>query len=224
MSSCLDEPLLDLEAARGGDVLEVDAPEPGRERPYDRHDLVGVLRVQADREGVDAGELLEQHRLALHHRHRRARADVAQAEHRGAVGHDRDRVALDRVLERLVGVVGDRAGIRARRPACRPSTGRRGSSAGSCSGSRSCPRRAAGRCGRWCRARARPAPRRRRPVSRGQSDASPVSTVMSRIVCSRWTCTRSTAPIVPPASPIALATRPSIPGRCSISTRRVRLY
>ena len=61
-------------------------------------------------------------------------------------------------------------------------------------------------------------------VNRGQSVASPVSTVMSRIVCWRSTCTRSTAPIVPPASPIADATRPSIPGRCSISTLRVRLY
>jgi hypothetical protein len=29
---------------------------------------------------------------------------------------------------------------------------------------------------------------------------------------------------VPPALPIALATLPSIPGRCSISTRTVRLY
>ena len=34
--------------------------------------------------------------------------DVAEPEHRGAVGHDRNRVALDRVLEGLVRVVGDR--------------------------------------------------------------------------------------------------------------------
>src|SRR6185437_4101199 len=61
-------------------------------------------------------------------------------------------------------------------------------------------------------------------VRRGQSAASPVSTVMSRIVCGPSTVTRSTAPIVPPASPMAEATLPSIPGRWSISTRRVRLY
>ena len=36
------------------------------------------------------------------------RADVAQAEHGGAVRDDRDRVALDRVLEGLVAVVVDR--------------------------------------------------------------------------------------------------------------------
>ena len=40
-------------------------------------------------------ELLEQHRLALHDRHRGLRADVAEPEHGGAVGDDRDRVALD---------------------------------------------------------------------------------------------------------------------------------
>ncbi len=100
------EPVLDLEAARRGDVLEVDAAEGRRHELDGLHDLVGVLGVEADREGVDAGELLEQHRLALHHRHRRLGADVAEAEDRRAVGDHGDRVALDRVLEglRAVGV------------------------------------------------------------------------------------------------------------------------
>jgi hypothetical protein len=48
----------------------------------------GVGGVEADREGVDAGELLEQQRLALHDRHGGLGADVAEAEHRGAVGDD----------------------------------------------------------------------------------------------------------------------------------------
>ena len=97
--------VLDLEAARGRDVLEVDAAE-GRGDQLDRlDDLVGVLSGEADREGVDSGELLEQHRLALHHRHRRLGPDVAQPEHGAAVGDDRDRVLLDRVLEGL-GAVG----------------------------------------------------------------------------------------------------------------------
>ena len=60
-----------------------------------------VVGVEADREGVDPGELLEQHRLALHHRHRRLGPDVAQPEHRGAVGDDGDGVPLDRVVEGL---------------------------------------------------------------------------------------------------------------------------
>ena len=47
-----------------------------------------------------------------------------------------------------------------------------------------------------------------------------VSIVMSRSVCASSIATRSIDPIVPPASPIAVATRPSIPGRWSIRTRR----
>ena len=90
------QPPLDLEAARRRDVLEVDAAERRRGRLDERDDLVDVLGVEAQRERVDAGELLEQHRLALHHRHRGRRADVAEPEHGGAVGDDRDRVALDR--------------------------------------------------------------------------------------------------------------------------------
>ena len=38
------------------------------------------------------------------------------------------------------------------------------------------------------------------------------------------TSTRSTAPMIPPASPIALATWPSMPGRWAISTRMVSEY
>src|SRR5205085_8059402 len=47
---------------------------------------------------------------------------------------------------------------------------------------------------------------------------------MARMVCEPSTWTRSTAPIIPPAAPIALATCPSIPGLCAISTRSVMLY
>ena len=90
------QPPLDLEAARRRDVLEVDAAERRRRRLHERDDLVDVLGVEAERERVDAGELLEQQRLALHHRHRRLRADVAEAEHGRAVGDDGDGVALDR--------------------------------------------------------------------------------------------------------------------------------
>ena len=103
------QPVLDLEAARRRDVLEVDAAEARRDRRDRLDDLVGVLGVQADREPVDAGELLEEHRLALHDRHRRARADVAEPQHRRAVGHHGHRVALDRVAKRVLGRVVDRA-------------------------------------------------------------------------------------------------------------------
>jgi hypothetical protein len=95
------EPILDLEAARGGDVLEVDAAEGGGDEPHRVDDRLRVLGREADGERVHPGELLEQHRLALHHRHRRLGADVPEAEHRAAVGDHRDGVPFDRELERL---------------------------------------------------------------------------------------------------------------------------
>ena len=105
----LAQPRLDLEAAGRGDVLQVDAGEargrwPGRSRTI----CVGVLGVQAQRPGVDAGEALEQRRLALHHRQGGGRADVAEAEHRRAVGDHGDRVALDGQPAGVLGVVRDR--------------------------------------------------------------------------------------------------------------------
>ena len=82
--------------------------------------------VQADRHRVDAAELLEQHRLALHDRHRGARADVAEPEHRGAVGDHRDRVGRPR-CSRRPGPGRRRSPRRpGPRPGCRPSRGRRG--------------------------------------------------------------------------------------------------
>jgi hypothetical protein len=99
---------LDLEAARRRDVLEVDPAESRRDRLHDRDDLVGVGGVEADRPGVDPGELLEEHRLALHHRHGRLRADVPKPQDGRPVGHDGDRVLLDRERPHLVGVGGDR--------------------------------------------------------------------------------------------------------------------
>ncbi|MGC0373773.1 hypothetical protein RKD28_001289 [Streptomyces sp. SAI-229] len=92
----------------GGDVLEVDAGEAGGDGLDDLDDRVGVLGVQAQRPGVDAGEPLEQGRLALHDRQRGLRADVAQAQHRGAVRHDRNGVALDGQAAGVLGVLRDR--------------------------------------------------------------------------------------------------------------------
>ncbi len=55
-------------------------------------------------------ETLEQRRLALHHRQRRARADVAEPEHRRAVGDDGDAVALHGQAGHVRRVGGDRQG------------------------------------------------------------------------------------------------------------------
>ncbi len=59
-------------------------------------ELVRVLFVDLDIEHVDVGEFLEQHALAFHDRLGRQRADVAKAQHGGAVGDHADQVAARR--------------------------------------------------------------------------------------------------------------------------------
>ena len=83
---------LDLEAFRRLDVLEVDAAEGRLQRRDDLDHAVDLVRVDLDVEHVDAGEFLEQDRLAFHHRLGGERADIAEAEHGGAVGDDGDEV------------------------------------------------------------------------------------------------------------------------------------
>jgi hypothetical protein len=99
---------LDLEAPWSGDVLDVHPAEGRRGRLDEGDDLVDVARGDAQREGVDAREFLEQQRLALHDRHRGLRTDVAEAQDRRPVGHDRDRVALDGQPPRPIGVLVNR--------------------------------------------------------------------------------------------------------------------
>ena len=103
----LAQALLDDEAFRRLDVLEVDAAE-GRAEIADAVDeLVDVLRVDAQVDAVDVGEAFEQGDLALHHRLAGQRAQIAEAEDGGAVGHDGDHVALAGVVIGEAGIAGD---------------------------------------------------------------------------------------------------------------------
>ena len=61
-----------------------------------------------DVEDVDAGEFLEQDRLALHHRLGGERADRAEAQHRRAVGEHGDEILADREIGGLGRIGGDR--------------------------------------------------------------------------------------------------------------------
>ena len=127
----LAERLLDVEAVRRADVLEVDAADRRLEQLAELDDVVGILGADLEIEDVDIGELLEEVPLALHHRLSGHRADVAEPEHRGAVGDDADEIALRgvgvgelgvaldlearlgdarRVGEREVALVGERLG------------------------------------------------------------------------------------------------------------------
>ena len=99
--------LLDLEALGRLDVLEVDPAEGRRDARHRLDEGVDVERVHLDVEHVDVGEALEEHALALHDGLGGERSDVAQAEHRGAVGDHGDQVALGRVLVDLFGIPRD---------------------------------------------------------------------------------------------------------------------
>ena len=94
----LAQALLDDEALRRFDVLEVDAAEGRPEIAHAVHELVDVLGVDLEVDAVDVGEALEQDGLALHHRLAGQRPDVAQAQHGRAVGDHGHQIALDRVI------------------------------------------------------------------------------------------------------------------------------
>ena len=145
------QPLLDLEALRRLDVLEVDAAEGRLERRHHLDEPVDVLLGHLDVEHVDAGELLEQDGLALHHGLRGERADVAEARaprcrsrsrRRGSGGWSESRLRRDRRRSPR---------RRRRRRANRRARGRAGCRAASSPGSRASP--AAG--WRWIEQRAR---------------------------------------------------------------------
>ncbi len=98
---------LHVEALRRLDVLEVDAAERGLERGDDFDEAVGIKLVDLDVEAVDPRELLEQHRLAFHHRLRRERPDGPETEHRRAVGDHADQVAPSGEIPRFRGIAHD---------------------------------------------------------------------------------------------------------------------
>ena len=82
-------------------------PTRGLEELAEPDDVLRVLGADLEVEHVDVGELLEEVRLSLHHRLAGERPDVAEAEHRGAVGDDGDEVAAGRVLVGVLGVLLD---------------------------------------------------------------------------------------------------------------------
>ena len=103
----LAQALLDDEALGGLDVLEVDAAEAGAQIAHRIDELVGILGVDLKVDGVDVGEALEEHRLALHHGLGGERAQITKAQNGRAIGDDRHQIALDGVVIGAGGVFGD---------------------------------------------------------------------------------------------------------------------
>ncbi len=87
------------------DVFQVDAAKRRLQRGNDVHQLVEVVFfADLDVKHINASKFLEQNALAFHHRLGGQRADVAQAQHGGAVGDYCHQVAPGRVLECVVRV------------------------------------------------------------------------------------------------------------------------
>ena len=116
----LAQPLLDDEAVGRLDVFEIDAAEARAEIAHRVDERVDILGVDFQVDGIDIGEALEQHGLAFHHRLGGQRAQIAQAQDRGAVGDDGDQIALGGVVVGEVGIFGDGAAPAPPRPANRP--------------------------------------------------------------------------------------------------------
>ena len=100
---------LDLKAFGAADILQIDAAEGGGDRLDSGNDLLLGFGVQADGKGIYPGKFLEQDALALHDRQTCLGADVAKAQHGGAVGDNGDRATLHGVGVDVVGVCLDLA-------------------------------------------------------------------------------------------------------------------
>ena len=98
------KPVENVEALRIGKVLKVDAAEAGGHPLDGLNDLIRILGIENDGEGANAAEILEQQRLALHHRQTGHGADVAQPQHARAVRNNGDGVGFVGVLEGLGGI------------------------------------------------------------------------------------------------------------------------
>ena len=78
--------LLDLEAAGGGDVLQIDPAEGARQQCNGIYNIIYIFAADAEGYGVHSAEFLKEYALALHHRHARLGAYISQAQHSGSVG------------------------------------------------------------------------------------------------------------------------------------------
>ena len=97
--------LLDIEAFRGLDVLQVDTAEGGGDALHSLAEFLGVFLVHLDIKHIDTAVDLEEQTFSLHHGFAAHGADVAETQHRGAVGYHGHEVALVRVFISIVGVI-----------------------------------------------------------------------------------------------------------------------
>ena len=90
--------ILDIEALRRLDVLEVDTAKGGGDTLNSLAELLWILLGHLDIKHVDTTIDLEKQSLTFHHRFAAHGADVAQTEHGCTIGDYGNEVALIRVF------------------------------------------------------------------------------------------------------------------------------
>ena len=90
--------LLDVETLRRFNIFQVDTAEGWFEGGDDVNEFVRIQLIDFDIKHIDTGKFLKQDAFALHYRLTGQRADVAEPQHRGAVGDDRHQVAAGSVF------------------------------------------------------------------------------------------------------------------------------
>ncbi len=88
------EAVFNDEALGSLDVFKVYAAKGGGHEFDHLNDLLRVLGIDANGEGVHIAEGLEKQGFAFHNRHGRSGADVAQAQHGRTVGNHADEVGV----------------------------------------------------------------------------------------------------------------------------------
>ena len=96
--AALAQLFLDIKAFGRFDVFEVDAAESRLQRGDNVDDFIGIGFVHFQIKHINAGEFFKQHAFAFHHGLAGQRADIAQAEHGGAVGNHRHQIAAGGVF------------------------------------------------------------------------------------------------------------------------------
>ena len=105
----LAQAFFDDETVRRLDVLQIDAAEARAEIAHRADELFHVRRADFEVDGIHIRETLEEDGLAFHHRFGGERAEITQAEDRGAIGNHGHEIALGGVVISKIGVVGDGA-------------------------------------------------------------------------------------------------------------------
>ena len=86
------KPALDLKASGSGNILQVNTAKGSGNQGNGTHDLVYILALNAQREGIYITKGLEEDTFAFHNGHAGLRTDVSQSQDRCSVRNDRAQI------------------------------------------------------------------------------------------------------------------------------------